>query len=175
MRIKFKSYESTKTNPNKDGKTYNIVRVKGEALSGKLEGQDWTTQVFASAKEMVGQIKGLSAGDIVDVKMVKNGNFWNPTAFTKVEGESAAPSVVSNVQQSAPAVNSRLENLKVAVGILGPKAKKDVAADYIMAAGEIADLVQNYVDKEGVFQFDKRAEGGIPDVDDAKDDGTQVE
>jgi hypothetical protein len=41
MRIKFKSYESTKTNPNAAGKTYNIIRVKGTALSGKLEGEDW--------------------------------------------------------------------------------------------------------------------------------------
>ena len=170
MRIEFKEVVSAKTNPNAQGKVYSIYRVKGKALSGKLAGEDWQTQFFASAKDMAAQVKALNSGDVVDVEMKQNGNYWNPQSFTKVEGESAVPTTPTAQAPAAPAVSARRENLKVAVGIVGPKAKKQVAAEYIMETAEVADLVQDYVDETGVFQFDKNASEGIPEAEDkAKD------
>jgi hypothetical protein len=171
MRIEFKEVVSAKTNPNKSGKTYSIYRVKGKALTGKLAGEDWQTQFFASAKDMAAQTKALNPGDIVDVEMKKNGNFWNPQSFTKVEGENSVPTTKADTTQAVSTVsNPRLENLKVAVGIMGPKAKKDVAAEYIMQAAEVADLVQDYVDEKGVFQFAEGTSDGIPAAKEVEQD-----
>jgi hypothetical protein len=172
MRIEFKEYESTKTNPNPAGKTFSMYRIKGKALTGKLAGQEWTTQIFASAKDMVSQVKALNEGDIVDVEMKSNGKFWNPQSFTKVEGANADISVPSpkthtggGTNGTAPA-NPRQENMKVALKAIGPMKKGESDADYMIRAGKAADMVQDYVDKKGVFQFDETVmDSGIPEVD----------
>jgi hypothetical protein len=171
MRIKFKEAVSTKTNPNAAGKTYSILRIKGTALGGKLAGQEWSTQIFQSAREMVEQVKALKDGDIVDVKMIKNGNYWNPQSFDKVKDEDADFTVKPSHSGSGGSVpaNPRLDNLKVAVNVMGPKKAKQTAADYLMEAKEVADLVQDYVDEKGVFQFQKDGVKDVPDVPDVDD------
>lgn len=190
MRIVFKESFTSKTNPNASGKTYSIVRVKGTAMEGKMKDQEWTTQFFANNKDLYDQVKTFSNGDIVDVSMTKNGNFWNPTGFTKVTGD-AAPTV--NIPQSNPQVNKdskaptpedtakvledyqRTIQIKFAINAMGPIGKKNVVK-YMKQAGEIADLIGNYMDKSGMFQFDKEtSENGIPDIDDANDSDDNVD
>jgi len=168
MRIEFDSYESTKTNPNAQGKSYNIYRVKGKALSGKLAGQEWQTQFFASAKEMASQVKALSKGDVIDVKMTQNGNYWNPQAFVKVEGEAAPlTAVVGATQKPVVVVDPKTENLKLAVQILGPLKQGQAALDYILEAEKLVNLIKDFSDNSGPFQFDKESmNSGIPEVED---------
>ena len=170
MRIEFKEYESTKTNPNPAGKTYPIYRVTGKALSGKMEGQDWNTQIFANAKDIVAQIKGLNKGDIVDVEMKQNGKFWNAQSFIKVEGEQADLTVVDRKPtvggSSRPPENNKARNIRGSMKSIGAMKKGESDADYMLRAGQMADMVQDYVDGKGIFQFDKEAmSNGIPEAD----------
>jgi hypothetical protein len=169
MRIEFKEYESTKTNPNPAGKTYPIYRVTGKALSGKMEGQDWNTQVFASAHDMIAQIKGLNKGDIVDVEMKQNGKFWNAQSFIKVEGETADLTVVDRKVKmgvSSSPENNKAHNIRGTMKAMGPMKKGESEADYMLKAGQMADMVQDYVDGKGIFQFDKEAmSNGIPEAE----------
>lgn len=165
MKIKFDRIEKTKTNPNQSGKTFPIIRVHGTALEGKNADQDWSTQFFLNNKELAEQVEAFNKGDVVDVTMKKNGNFWNPTAFTK----SAVPEYrpVAPVQSSGGChtTNPRLENLKTAVKILGPKPPDEEPFDYLANAAGIADMVQNYVDEKGAFQFGNDTSEGIPEVE----------
>jgi hypothetical protein len=175
MKITFDRYEETKTNPNPAGKTYNIIRVHGTALEGKLEGQDWSTQIFASAKDMVDQVKALSKGDTVNVKMTKNGKFWNAAAFEKESGPAptTATSGGGQVMMGSP-TDPRAKNLKTASHILGPKPPKKDMVEWMQDLGRVADLVEAYIDKKGVFQFDSETMGqGIPDVDDATENAEE--
>lgn len=181
MKIKFDRFENTKTNPNQSGKTFPIIRVYGTALEGKMQGQDWNTQFFANARDMVSQVKSFTKGDHVNVRMEKNGQFWNPKAFELADGPASVPvqnaTQVSNGLNTACSCvdNSRLENLKVAVKVLGKRAAKQSPVEYIIEAGGVADLVQDYIDKKGAFQFDKATSEGIPEMDDAEDvDGASV-
>jgi hypothetical protein len=166
MKIKFSRSENTKTNPNASGKTYPITRVFGEALEGKSIGQEWSTQFFTSNKEMSGQVAELSPGDIVNVTMRKNGKFWNPESFEK---DTTAPASGSGVPDVRVATNPRLNNINTAVKILGPKSEEREAFDYLSEAAGIADLIQDYVDESGAFQFGSGNTNAIPDVDDDKD------
>lgn len=164
MRIEFDKFEDTTTNPNKSGKTFPIIRVHGKALSGKLEGNEWTTQFFQSAKEMVSQVKSLNKGDIVDVKMVSNGNFWNPTSFTKVnqDGNTGTKaeqltSVAKELAENTGKVAKR-DALNIAVHIVGPKKASVSALDYLTKIKDTVKLVEDFVDESGPFQFKN---GGI--------------
>jgi hypothetical protein len=172
MRIEFKEYEKTKTNPNPSGKTYPIYRVTGKALSGKMEGQDWNTQIFANNKDMVAQITSLQKGDIVDVEMKQNGKFWNAQSFIKVEGEGADLTVVDRGVSKGGTVAekaiepSKARNIRGAMKAIGPMKAKESEADYMLRAGSMADMIQDYVDGKGIFQFDKDAmANGIPEAD----------
>lgn len=165
MKIKFDRYENDKLHSKKTGKDYSIYRIHGTALSGKLKGQDWNTQIFVTAKDMVSQVKGFNKGDIVDVTMKEKNGYWNPTGFAKDDNYTESVTVGSSGSASPmPVVSSRLENLKVAISILGMKPTKKNAADYLIEAGGVADMVQDYIDEKGAFQFSDAGEG-IPEAE----------
>jgi hypothetical protein len=166
MKIRFDRMESGKTNPNASGKTYPVYRIFGEALEGQMIGQEKSYQIFVTAKEMVAQVKALNKGDIVNVRLKKNGKWWNPTAFEKVEEDPVQTGSTNGQVQ----VDDRLENLKVAVKVLGPKTPKKNAAEYMLDAASVADMVQDYRDKKGPFQFDEATSDGIPAEDTPAED-----
>lgn len=170
MKIKWDSYEQTKTAPNASGKTFPIYRIKGIALEGKLKGEEYTTQIFANAKDMVSQVKSFAKGDTVNITVKKNGNYWNPVKFEKVDDYT--PNVDKAIASSGnvSVSNPRFENLKLATKILGDKPPKVDATEHLMKCAGLADLIQDYVDKKGMFQFDKEAMGGIPEVGDEEPD-----
>jgi hypothetical protein len=168
MKIKFTKAEETRTNPNAQGKTFPIVRVHGTALEGNTSGQAWSTQFFANNKSLKAQVDKLNAGDTVTVKMEKNGKFWNPGSFTKDETPIVAST--SGTVSSGPIVSKedqqkldRRSNIKMAVDILGPKPTKKDDFEYVQQAGTIADLIQDYVDNKGAFQFGNDTSDDIPD------------
>ena len=167
MKIKFDRYEMGKTNPNAEGKTYPMIFVHGTALSGANEGQDYMTKFFPSAKDMTAQVKSFTKGDIVDITMKKNGKFWNPTKFEKVVDDgnvgfkpnSDGPPV-GNIDVHMPEEHKRLERFKIASKLL--KDLPEDAIDTVQQVGAIADMIGDYTKKEGMFQFDKDTEDGIP-------------
>lgn len=177
-RIKIKEVTQGKTNPNAAGKTYTIIRVKGTFADGDKAGMEWNTQFFANKKDLKSQTDSLNAGDLVDVSMTKNGNFWNPTAFTKV-AQGDAPTVVSNLAASpqekvttAPVAVStepgKLDYIRLgmkAVGTLG----KLKPITYVEKVKEVADLLEQAVKGSGPFQFGAETKDGIPDVEDAEE------
>ena len=167
MKIKFDKHELTKTNPNQSGKSFPICRVYGTALSGKLEGKEYTTQFFQSAKDMLSQVKELKSGDIVEIKMTANGQYWNPTSFSKVE-DDGVPTMSTSTGSGGKVVqsNPRLDNLKVAVKIIGPKAKGKSSLDYLTEVSETVKLIEDFVDEKGAFMFkDGGVEPEIPEVE----------
>ena len=167
MKITFDRVEKTKTNPNAAGKSYSIIRVHGTALEGKMADQPWTTQFFASNKELADAVDDLAKGDTVDVEMKKNGNFWNPVGFKKSGAPMpTASSGGSGAAQPVAVANPRLTNLEAAIKILGPKAPDEEPFDYLANAAGVADLIQDYVDEKGAFQFGKETSEGIPEVED---------
>lgn len=182
MKIRFDRYEETMTNPNAKGKTFAIVRVHGEALDGKKAGQPWSTQVFANNKEVAGQIKGLTPGSTVNVTMTKNGNFWNATKFemdAEVVGAAATPNTAPAMLGGgvptpvvAPVENQRFKNLEMAVAILGDKPAKKDGFEYLTDAAGLAEMVQDYLDKKGAFQFDNNTSTGIPELDDDEEESS---
>jgi hypothetical protein len=52
---------------------------------------------------------------------------------------------------------------------MGPKAPKSDATEHLMQCAGLADLIQDYVDKQGAFQFNQATVGGIPEVGDEED------
>lgn len=170
MKIKFDRIEKTKTNPNASGKTFPIIRVHGTALEGKNADQPWTTQFFMNNKEMAAQVEALQANDIVDVQMKKSGNYWNAVAFTKsAVPEHRAVAATPQMTQVKPE-NKRLGNLKIAIDILGTKEPAEEPFEYLMTAAGLADMIQDYVDEKGNFQFGNDLNAGIPEVDDDIDE-----
>ena len=170
MKIKFDRIEKTKTNPNAQGRTYNIIRVHGTALEGKNADQPWQTQFFANNKELAGQVEDLVKDDIVDVTMKKNGNYWNAQEFKKSSVPEYRP--VANVKSGiggCHSTNPRLENLKIAVKVLGPKPADEEPFDYLSNAAGIADMIQDYVEEKGAFQFGQDTSDGIPEVEEPGD------
>jgi len=183
MKIKFDRYENAKTKPNAAGKTYSMYRVFGTALEGKMSGQEWSTQFFASARDLASQVKELKKGDTVNVRLEQNGQFWNPMGFQKVadEGTSASPSQSVNANSAPTQIASsapdqtRLTNFKLALEMIGPKPKAQDVAEYLSNVATYADLVQDYVDKKGMFQFDKATSKGVPDFEIDPNDVETVE
>ena len=53
-----------------------------------VSGKEWTTFIFKNHKDLK-TLKELSQGDIVDVKMIKNGKYWNADKFVKESGADA--------------------------------------------------------------------------------------
>lgn len=177
-RIKIKEVTQGKTNPNAAGKSYSIVRVKGTFADGDKAGMEWNTQFFANKKDLKSQTDSLNAGDLVDVSMTKNGNFWNPTAFTKVE-QGDAPSVVSFNTTAAPEkpvqVNvapstepGKLDYIRLGMKAIGTLGKMKPIT-YVEKVKEVADLLEQAAKGTGPFQFGKETKDGIPDVDDAEE------
>ena len=177
MKIKFKRMEKMTTKPNMSGKTFPMVRVVGEALEGKLIGQEWSTKFFPSAKDMLTVVKNANVGDIIDVTMTQNGKFFNPTKMSIVD----SPPEVSPEQQSSTIISSkkskqdlRRERIKMAFSVLGQKKPKEDPFKYISNAAGIADIIEDYVNEKGAFQFDRKtSKNGIPEVE--KNVGEDVE
>ena len=171
MRIKFLRTENLVTNPNAAGKTYPMLRIVGEALEGKLLGQEWSTKFFPSMKDMASVAKSAKVGDVIDVVMKVNGKYMNPESMSIVDPALAKvyePTVASTLISAAP-VNKekeRKDNLAIAVNIMGAKKPKDDAVEYLVDASGVADLIEDYAKETGPFQFDKdTAKNGIPEVD----------
>ena len=161
MKIKFDRFEAGQTKPNASGKTFNVIRVFGTALEGKTKDLEWSTQFFANSKELADTVKGFVKGDFLNVRMKQNGQYWNVTGFDKIDEPTPEKS-----STTAPPANPRLNNLKVAIEVLGPKAPKREPAEYMIEAASVADLVDNYVNKTGAFQFNNSVETEVPDVND---------
>lgn len=166
MDIIFDRYENTKTKPNASGKSFNMIRVFGEAKTGKLAGQEYTTQFFANNQELKDQVENLNKGDLVEITMAKaKSGYFNPTGFIRKAGP--APKMESGTVGSAlmgvPASNQRFDNLKVAVDIMGTKATDQECFEYLQEAAGVADMIQDYLEKKGAFQFDEATSDGIPD------------
>jgi len=170
MRIKFDRMETITTNPNPQGKTFQMTRVIGEALEGKLLGQEWSTKFFQSAQDMHAIVKAAQKGEILDITMKKNGNYLNPVAIEVIDGDTIPVPTAQIGGTCGNKVQERKDNLGIATSIMGPMKAKDKAVDYLMDAASIADLVEDYAQETGAFQFDKEtAEKGIPDVDSIDD------
>lgn len=171
MRIKFDRLETLQTNPNPSGKTYSMTRVVGEALEGKLVGQEWSTKFFPSNKDLQSVAKQAVKGDILDITMKKQGNYLNPVTMEICDPDSLPVATSSGMAVGVIPINKasdRRDNLAVAISIMGPKKTKDEPVDYIMDAAGVADLVGDYATESGPFQFDpETSKNGIPDVDDA--------
>jgi hypothetical protein len=174
MKIEFDRFEKTTTNPNASGKTFPIYRVFGTALSGKSEGQEYSTTFFASARDMVQQVGALQKGDVVNITMAKNGNYWNPQKFEKVEDNVNTNATVP-VQSSGACScemsksDKRFKNLKLAAEMLGPKPTKLNETEHMLTVASVADMIQDYMDKRGPFQFDDTKKEGVPEEDDAQE------
>lgn len=166
MKIKFDRVESGKTNPNPAGRTYSITRVFGTALEGKSEGQEWSTQFFSSNKEMAEQANNLTKGETVNVQMKKNGNFWNPIGIEKDISPETPQKLSTSICGSGP-TNKRFEYFKEAVKLVGNNwdDDNDTTADIIIKVGAAADMIDDYVEKKGAFQFEKSTSEGIPKVE----------
>jgi len=152
LKIKFDRYEVKEQTSAKSNKPYKMCHVHGVAVGGKLDGQDYTTKFFGNNKELLGQVEGLIPGEIVDVEMKKNGQYWNPVGF-KGEGIPAAGGATGGSGAVAMVENPRLTNLKIAIDILGSIGTDQEPFDYIQDAAGVADLIQHYVDETGAFQF----------------------
>jgi len=167
MRIKFKRLENISTKPNASGKSYPMIRVIGEALEGQLSGQEWSTKFFPSSKDMHTVAKQAKVNDILDITMKKNGLYLNPVTI-----EILDPSIVqvdNKVQVSekifVSKATERKDNLSIATSIMGPKKVKDDPVDYLNDAASIADLVEDYANETGAFQFSKDiVDNDIPKV-----------
>lgn len=176
MKITFDRSEHGKTNPNANGKTFPVIRVFGTALDGKNPGQEWSTQFFASNRALADQVKNLSKGDTVNVKMVKNGSgYWNPDSFEKDTTSTAGTSPSESTSSGCTGTGCngtpdqvKLECFKTAVKAMGPKPAKTDVVEWIMQAAAGADLIKDYLDGKGPFQFENT--GGIPDEDEATDE-----
>jgi hypothetical protein len=149
LKIKFKNFD-VKEQTSKAGKPFKMVHVNGTAIGGKLDGQDYTCKFFGSNKELRGQVEALQPGDLVDIEMKKNGNFWNPVGF---KSEGPAPSSNAALMGVPSGVNQRFENLKVAVEILGAVPSDQEPFEYLQDAAGVADMIQDYIDEKGAFQF----------------------
>ena len=172
MRIKFLRLENIMTNPNASGKTYPMIRLVGEALEGKLLGQEWSTKIFPSMKDMASVIKSAKVGDIIDITMKVNGKFMNPERMEIVDPgtlSSTAPLPDALTMSSAQFNNKakeRKENLAIAVNVMGAKKAKDDAVEYLIDVSGVADLIDDYAKETGAFQFNKDvAKNGIPEAD----------
>ena len=177
MRIKYLRTEDIMTNPNAAGKTYPMKRIVGEALEGKLLGQEWSTKIFPSMKDMYDVVKVAKIGDTMDITMRVNGKYMNPekmeivdpTTLSPTAGTPAAPQMmpmgVGNKEKE------RKDSLAIAVSIMGPKKPITDAVDYLIDASGVADLIDDYAKETGPFQFDKEAaKEGIPEANDPPDE-----
>jgi hypothetical protein len=59
------------------------------------DGEDWEKKIFANSKQLRDQLDKFGIGDYVVVKQVKQGKFWNITAF-----EAASPALVESAKNS---------------------------------------------------------------------------
>jgi hypothetical protein len=164
MKIQFNRVEEGKTKPNANGKTFSVIRVFGKGLEGKMEGQEWSTQFFKSNKELAEQIKDLKKGDYVNVTMKQNGQFWNAVGFAKTEAPIAQVAQQGGIIPTA--VNPRMDNLKLATKILGEKGPEKEPFEYLSEATGLADLIGDYINKSGAFQFNETESDTIPEIDD---------
>ena len=156
MEITFDRFENTEAGAGP--KKYKMIRVYGT----KDDGTEYSTQFFASNKDLKGQVEGLTKGSRVNIKLKKNGQYWNPTGFETIEPPKTQSPQVSG-GGGACACNPRLDNLKVAIEILGNKAPDIDDFEYLEGAAALADLVNDYVNEAGAFQFQKDTSEGIPE------------
>lgn len=67
-------------------------RIEGDRVDN---GESWSKKFFADAKDLRMQLDEFGVGDIVNVKMRKDGKFWNIDAF-----EEAAPELVDKIKDT---------------------------------------------------------------------------
>ena len=163
MKIKYDRFEEI-TRTSGKGSKYKVVTVHGKAIGGKLDGQDYSCTFFANNKELRAQVEDLTKGSTVEITMTKKDKFWNPTKFEMVPADEAPQggSGVGDAPTGAP-VNQRFENLKLAADIIGTKLTDQDSYEYLTDAASLADMIQDYIDKKGAFQFDNTSSDEIPD------------
>ena len=152
MKIIFDSIEVVENKAKATGKPFKMTHVKGKALGGKLDGQDYTSKFFTNNKELTAQAEALKKGEIVDIKMEKNGQYFNPVSYTS-EGMAPVTGAAGGAGGVTMVENPRLTNLKIAIDIMGSINTGQEPFDYIQEAAGVADLIQHYVDETGAFQF----------------------
>ena len=152
MKIIFDSIEVVENKAKATGKPFKMTHVKGKALGGKLDGQDYTSKFFTNNKELTAQAEALKKGEIVDIKMEKNGQYFNPVSYTS-EGMAPVTGAAGGAGGVTMVENPRLTNLKIAIDIMGSINTGQEPFDYIQDAAGVADLIQHYVDETGAFQF----------------------
>ena len=72
--------------------THAAKRVEGTNLN---TGEPWDRKIFANAKDLREQLNAFGIGDNVNVKMEKNGKYWNVTGF-----EAASDALVEKAKES---------------------------------------------------------------------------
>jgi hypothetical protein len=151
MRLKFDKMEVV-DQPGKGGKVWKMCQVSGEQVDGKGAGEDRTMRFFVSAKDMYSAVKTFNQGDIIDVTMKQNGQYWNPTAFTKVEASEAAvdSKVEANVSGAVnpvavPEASLRLATLKIA-GDMAIQMGINGASELFELSESLIDYIKNGYD-----------------------------
>ena len=170
MRIKFDRIENFTTKPNAKGKVFKMIAVFGEALEGKLQGQEWNTKFFSNNKDLYSQVKQANKGDIVTVKMEKFGSYFNPTEFTvesasEAETNNRVEEVVSRAagtvmqkpvfeDETVKNYKNRKLNIVTALNSVGTKMPKTPVSKYMEQAGQVADSIEDYCNQTGMFSSD---------------------
>lgn len=174
MKIKYKERESIRV--GQGPKKYPMIQVKGEQLDGKGAGNERTIKFFPSEKDMHAVVKNADPGDVLDVTMTQNGNFWNPTAIRNETKDGSAsfetgtkPSLKDFTKSSGTSVVStemsektiRLEAVKSAVKM----GFKDIEP-LLLAADQISYFIE-----KGMEDSDIDMPGiAIDDDDDEKEE-----
>jgi hypothetical protein len=61
-----------------------------EVVGEKTDGQEWTKKFFANNDDLQDELREFGIGDMVNVKLEKDGKFWNIKGFSEVTQEDLA-------------------------------------------------------------------------------------
>jgi hypothetical protein len=168
--------------------THAAKRVEGTNLN---TGEPWDRKIFANAKDLREQLDAFGIGDNVNVKMEKNGKYWNVKGFEAAsdalvekakEGKGGAPSSNGGgyTKSSGSTGGSkstwngrtgeaydRSSSIYLAMDLLkhnkGLEAKK---GDKVIDLSEMiitADMIFDYI-HDGINPFDKVEEKTLDDL-----------
>ena len=176
MRIKFTKWEKISR------KGFAMMEIQGVRLEGDQAGQPWKHSIFSSAKEMASVVKDANSGDVLNVTMKKNGQYWNANKIvnetangTAPAGNASAPTgttaPVQSLVQSAPADPKAVSTNEVLGFYLkaydsGIK-KPDEIVEHFCAALRMSEMVDDWKENKGVFSL--HADQEIPDAEDLDD------
>ena len=59
-------------------------RIEGKRIDND---EVWERKIFADAKDLRGQLEQFGIGEVVNIKQVKSGKWWNISAFEKPTAE----------------------------------------------------------------------------------------